>query len=1621
MDYEMELTQMGKDDFVPRDYQITIMEVGVTRNIIIFLPTGTGKTLIAVMILKRLSEPLQRRLSEGGKISIMLVNTQALVDQQSKYLRALTDQDVAAFSGDMNVDYWSSSKWKDHFEKNQILVMTTQILVNLLQRSILSLNDVNLLIFDECHNGVDDHPMTQVMAYYPNLKDPPRVIGLSATLLNRNCKPDEVLDEVQVLENTFHSKVVTVGDLACLTGYATNPQEEIREYVCYECSEVDRLALGRLDDLISVIQVIHTNKRTTSPPKPNLEPLNNDGEFKHIIALINDVKYHIQNFGSYCAEIALAAHNVQLELIKRHCENDKVRTVIDAVISAFKTIEGMYQIIMRSTDQPERIYRYSSPQVNKLIHVLEEYKNNAKVPLCGIIFVQRRFTAKIIYNVLKDLKDTDPFFSFIDPNFIVGFNVSTYNTREGLYNSKMNKKILNDFKMKKINLLVASNVLEEGVDIPTCTLVVNFCGVKNYRAYIQSKGRARHANSFYYMLVNDGNDDFYREYQKIKKIEDLLNLHLTDKKLDIEEPIDDPLGKLDGDLLPYYVDGPNSPQVNSLTAIPLLCLYCSYLPADKYTTYTPNWFIEHCRGSTKVRVIIELPPVSGILEPIAGPFMPSKKLAKRAAALEMCKILHERGELDDKLLPRRRTVLENEFDHYFTHWAKEKESDIGNTRKQIKMYDRKIPEICKGLIRPNEVIYLHIIELQPLFHNHKNLQNLYQSDLCYGFLSTKPLPKLCQFSVYVTAGEILVNLNTNYKQITLTRENILPLRNFHYLIFNDVLRILKPFLVLDDDYNKNGFLVVPIKKQQSCFEIDFETAINNKELLDQHAEPTSQPKLSLKVTKENYHGTVITTWYRKDDRQYIVIKVCDDLNVMSAFPAEGFTNYADYFTKKYNINIINLNQPLLLAKGISKRLNCVKPRGRSGKNNEVDEGFKHHLVAELCVKQEFPGTLWLQGTLLPTILNRIESLLQADELRILIAKGIQLGVHELAPTEKWASLVLDKHVVNKGIEGVEYFRAKEHSKEAKTFQDTEIKNAIATSVTELAQDFAVKNLNAEYPWQEVEEPIDIERRRNVTLTDVQYFHNFVSRIVLEDHHLQKNEIANRSRSQTLSVTKDYIYKPLQVLNCYENNKGPELIDIFTALTTAKNNDIVNLERLETLGDSFLKLSISLFLLLKYPTFDEGMLTSFKGKLISNNNLFYIGDKKGISGYVKVSEFAPDSEWKPPAFNIPKILRDRIDRSISINSLFQFNFTKEEQILGLFTERSRNKILLTCDDIDETEENVENSTYSFLDKQAIRDKSVADSVEALLGVYFQAYGFQGGLRFLKWLGIVPEFENIDRLFEMEPPNPAFVDNIANRSIEYHIPAWEKVEARLCYKFRNRAYLLQALTHASYVSNRITNCYQTLEFLGDAVLDFLITCYIFEASESLSPGDLTDLRSALVNNVTFACFTVRCGFQKHLLFSNNQLSKYIDTFVRYQELNNHKINDEVLTLISEEDLHLGEHIDVPKVLGDTFEALIGAVFLDCGMCLEIVWEIVHRIMWKEMELFLTNVPKNPIRMIHEMVGARPEFGSTVNIDDGRVLIKLEFIMNGVKKIVYGAGDSKASAKKAASKIALRLLCK
>lgn len=122
------------------------------------------------------------------------------------------------------------------------------------------------------------------------------------------------------------------------------------------------------------------------------------------------------------------------------------------------------------------------------------------------------------------------------------------------------------------------------------------------------------------------------------------------------------------------------------------------------------------------------------------------------------------------------------------------------------------------------------------------------------------------------------------------------------------------------------------------------------------------------------------------------------------------------------------------------------------------------------------------------------------------------------------------------------------------------------------KDHAKKMLEQEYPWKDSEEPKDVERDLDVTILDIDYYESFLNKAVAEIDVTLKNEIPRRQKEQlALTYFKNYEEKPIRLIEKKDLSTGPELCLIYKAMTTAKANDIVNMERLETLGDSFLKL------------------------------------------------------------------------------------------------------------------------------------------------------------------------------------------------------------------------------------------------------------------------------------------------------------------------------------------------------------------------------------------------------------------------------------------------------------------
>jgi len=125
------------------------------------------------------------------------------------------------------------------------------------------------------------------------------------------------------------------------------------------------------------------------------------------------------------------------------------------------------------------------------------------------------------------------------------------------------------------------------------------------------------------------------------------------------------------------------------------------------------------------------------------------------------------------------------------------------------------------------------------------------------------------------------------------------------------------------------------------------------------------------------------------------------------------------------------------------------------------------------------------------------------------------------------------------------------------------------------------------------------------------------------------------------------------------------------------------------------------------------------------------------------------------------------------------------------------------------------------------------------------------------------------------------------------------------------------------------------------------------------------------------------------------------------------------LSEEECDDAEDVEVPKALGDVFESIAGAIFLDSNMSLDVVWHVYSNMMSPEIEQFSNSVPKSPIRELLELEPETAKFGKPEKLADGRrVRVTVDVFCKGTFR---GIGRNYRIAKCTAAKCALRQLKK
>lgn len=353
--------------------------------------------------------------------------------------------------------------------------------------------------------------------------------------------------------------------------------------------------------------------------------------------------------GLYGGYISLQVIRIQLELVKR--QQNQHRKILEVVNKCLGYVHELRQMIDDEIDidldnpTADEIILNSSNKVRVLIAILKQKftASDRDKNLQCLVFMNRRFTAKCFYHLLKRYATLDANFP-IKPDFVVGVNSELPESISDVLSDSYNKFAIERFRKRQTNCICTSSVMEEGMDLQLCNLVVMYDLPMTFRSYQQTKGRARSQDSDYIVLLPSAEAGRFLSkrdmYDAIdRKLKEILIGKTCDRALDEEGVKKERLEQWEPLITPRRA------LLNNISAVSLLNRYVS-----RFTNANDLWERRDYSGG-RVVAIVRLPPESKIYQPIQSDPFYDIKFAKQNAAFKACEKLFEIGELDLNLMP----------------------------------------------------------------------------------------------------------------------------------------------------------------------------------------------------------------------------------------------------------------------------------------------------------------------------------------------------------------------------------------------------------------------------------------------------------------------------------------------------------------------------------------------------------------------------------------------------------------------------------------------------------------------------------------------------------------------------------------------------------------------------------------------------------------------------------------------------------------------------------------------------------------------------------------------------------------------------------------------------------
>ena len=503
----------------PREYQQKIFETCSKKNCLVVLPTGIGKTLIALML------TIERMKQHPGEKVVFLAPTRPLAEQHIKTFKKHLPElfgDMQLFTGMVKAE-----QRKKIWETADIVFSTPQCIANDLQNYLYDLKDTCLLIEDEAHRCIKNYSSNYVAQKYKQQASNARILGLTASPGSDERKIKEIcknlfVEEVELRTRDSPDVKQYLQELEFKKIEVDFPPkfEEIRQ-------ALQKLFYGYVEDL--------KRRRVLYgfPSKTNLIKLQ-----KSIMArLTSGSNFNYMWAASSCAQAIKIQHALELlETQNIIIFHKYLKNLFEQ--AAKKKSKGVIKLVQRPefnfafTLTNELIARNQDhPKLEKLIEIIKN-ENDQTDNLRIIVFTQYRGSAsRISEKIEEEIKG-------IKTKTFVGQSMKN---GTGMKQEEQ-KKVIKEFSDGKINVLCATSIAEEGLDIPEVNAVIFYEPVPSAIRAIQRAGRtARLMKGKLFILVTKKTRDeahYYvsrtrekKMHSAIDKIKKELNKNDYQKKL----------------------------------------------------------------------------------------------------------------------------------------------------------------------------------------------------------------------------------------------------------------------------------------------------------------------------------------------------------------------------------------------------------------------------------------------------------------------------------------------------------------------------------------------------------------------------------------------------------------------------------------------------------------------------------------------------------------------------------------------------------------------------------------------------------------------------------------------------------------------------------------------------------------------------------------------------------------------------------------------------------------------------------------------------------------------------------------------------------------------------------